>query len=171
MRATFAPMSIQVFEGDRASLLPLFRLADDSEQAIAHYLAKGVVFVAIAADRCVGHVQVVEAVVEGERELKSLAVESGFRGQGLGRKLVAFAAAHAAAGEARVLRVATALADIGNLRFYQRLGFRAHSIERDAFTAETGYASGIAIDGILLRDRIWFELMLSDALFADGLLR
>jgi hypothetical protein len=55
------------------------------------------------------------------------------------------------------LLVATAAADIGNLRFYQRLGFRMRSIERDAFTAATGYASGIVVDGIELRDRVWLD--------------
>jgi hypothetical protein len=55
------------------------------------------------------------------------------------------------------LVVATAAADIGNLRFYQRLGFRMRSIERDAFTAATGYAPGIVIDGIELRDRVWLD--------------
>jgi hypothetical protein len=32
------------------------------------------------------------------------------------------------------LPAATAAADTGNLRFYQRQGFRMRSIERDAFT-------------------------------------
>ena len=41
----------------------------------------------------------------------------------------------------RVL-VATAAADIGNLRFYQRQGFRMRSVERDAFTPATGYPPG-----------------------------
>jgi hypothetical protein len=31
------------------------------------------------------------------------------------------------------------------------------SIERDAFTAETGYPAGIVIDGIALRDRVWLD--------------
>jgi hypothetical protein len=44
--------------------------------------------------------------------------------------------------------------DIGNLRFYQRLGFRLRSIDRDAFTEATGYAAGIVIDGIERRDRV-----------------
>ena len=51
--------------------------------------------------------------------------------------------------------VATAAADIGNLRFYQRQGFRMRSVEPDAFTADTGYPDGIVIDGIPLRDRVW----------------
>jgi hypothetical protein len=55
------------------------------------------------------------------------------------------------------LAVATAAADVGNLRFYQRLGFRMRSIERDAFTEATGYPPGIAIDGIELRDRVWLD--------------
>jgi hypothetical protein len=46
--------------------------------------------------------------------------------------------------------VATAAADVGNLRFYQRQGFRVHRVERDAFTP----ATGLHIDGIELRDRL-----------------
>jgi hypothetical protein len=51
--------------------------------------------------------------------------------------------------------VATATADVGNLRFYQRVGFRLLSVERDAFTPQTGYPQPIVIDGIALRDRVW----------------
>ena len=50
-----------------------------------------------------------------------------------------------------------AAADVGNLCFYQRQGFRLRSIDRDAFTAATGYPPGIVIDGIPLRDRVWFD--------------
>ena len=56
-----------------------------------------------------------------------------------------------AAGEGRSrIVVSTAAADTGNLRFYQRLGFRMRDIERDAFTAATGYDS-VILDGIELR--------------------
>lgn len=51
--------------------------------------------------------------------------------------------------------VATATADIGNLRFYQRVGFRMFAIEPDAFSAATGYPEPIDIDGIPLLDRVW----------------
>ena len=56
-----------------------------------------------------------------------------------------------------MLIVATTVADIGNLRFYQRQGFRMRSIERDAFTPATGYPPGLLIDGIELRDRVWLD--------------
>jgi len=54
--------------------------------------------------------------------------------------------------------VGTAAADIGNLRFYQRTGFRLLAIDRDAFTAATGYPDAIVIDGIPLLDRVWLAL-------------
>ena len=57
-----------------------------------------------------------------------------------------------------MLVVATAAADIDNLRFYQRAGFRLRSVERDAFTPATGYTAQTSLDGIELRDRVWLDL-------------
>ena len=75
--------------------------------------------------------------------------------RGIGRALVERAVAESRAGGAGTLLVATATADVGNLRFYQRLGFRMLRVERDAFTASEGYPEGLVIDGIPLRDRVW----------------
>jgi ribosomal protein S18 acetylase RimI-like enzyme len=74
--------------------------------------------------------------------------------------LVEEAIALARARDHSTVTVATASADIGNLRFYQRLGFRMRTIERDAFTPIVGYAAGLMIDGIPLRDRVWLDLQL-----------
>ena len=41
-------------------------------------------------------------------------------------------------------------------------GFRASSIDRDAFTPEAGYQPGLRADEIPLRDAIRFELSLDD---------
>ena len=57
-----------------------------------------------------------------------------------------------------MLAVATAAADVGNLRFYQLAGFRMRSVKRDAFSPTTGYAAEMLIDGIRLRDRVWLDL-------------
>jgi ribosomal protein S18 acetylase RimI-like enzyme len=89
-----------------------------------------------------------------------MAVVATHRGRGIGRELMAAAIAQARAEDRATLVVATAAADAGNLRFYQRLGFRMRSIERDAFTPETGYAPGITVDGIALRDRVWLDMRL-----------
>jgi hypothetical protein len=37
------------------------------------------------------------------------------------------------------------------------------SIERDAFTAATGYDPETSVDGIRLRDRVWLDLRLDTA--------
>ena len=58
------------------------------------------------------------------------------------------------------LLVATASADLENLGFYQRLGFRMLRIERDAFTAEGGYPAGLSFGGVPVRDRVWMEMPL-----------
>jgi hypothetical protein len=54
--------------------------------------------------------------------------------------------------------LATAAADTGVLRFYQRLGFRLLRIERDAFTPAAGYPTELLVDGIRLRDRAWLDV-------------
>jgi GNAT superfamily N-acetyltransferase len=77
--------------------------------------------------------------------------------RGVGRALIEAAAGHARRRARSALVVATASADIGNLRFYQRSGFRMRSIERDAFTQATGYPHALRIGGIELRDRVWLD--------------
>ena len=89
-----------------------------------------------------------------------MAVRTSHQGRGMGRTLVEAAIDLVAAESCKTLLVATATADIGNLRFYQRLGFRMAWIDRDAYTQETGYAEDIAIDGIELRDRVWLTMSL-----------
>ena len=108
-----------------------------------------------------GHVQLTETGRAGELEIKNMAVAPAHQRRGVGRALVQAAIAAAREDSRSVLVVATATADVGNLRFYQRLGFRLRSIERDAFTAATGYEGGIEIDGIPLRDRVWLDRRLS----------
>ncbi len=89
-----------------------------------------------------------------------MAVRAECRGRGIGRRLVSAAIEAARREDARTLVVATAAADVGNLRFYQRCGFRMRSVERDVFTAAAGYPAGTMIDGIELRDRVWLDMEL-----------
>ena len=86
-----------------------------------------------------------------------MAVERAHRGRGIGRALIDAAVEAASAQGQATLSVATAAADIGNLRFYQRAGFRLRSVERDAFTDDAGYPAGPDVDGIPLLDRVWLD--------------
>jgi GNAT superfamily N-acetyltransferase len=154
---TAAEVHVEPYTGDREALRPLFRLAEDSPAALDSYLHDGRVLVAVTGAGIVGHLQVVETGDPDRIELKNMAVRQDLQGRGIGRRLVEAAAAAAAATGASELVVATAAADIGNLRFYQRQGFRMRSIERDAFTPAAGYPPGLSADGIAVRDRVWLD--------------
>ncbi|HXS44492.1 MAG TPA: GNAT family N-acetyltransferase [Solirubrobacteraceae bacterium] len=158
MRAT--PVRVQEHEGSRAELRSLFELAEDSATQLDSYLDSGRVLVAVQGDEVVGHLQLAATAVPGEAEIKNIAVLASHRRRGIGRTLIAAAIRLAVEDSCTRLRVATAAADVDNLRFYQRAGFRLSAIERDAFTLATGYPPGTTIDGIELRDRVWLDLPL-----------
>jgi predicted N-acetyltransferase YhbS len=149
-------MVIELYEGARSSLVELFALAEDSQQQLDAYLHLGRVLVARDVDTVVGHLQLVPTGRDGEIELKNMAVLPDRQGSGIGRALVDAALERSRAAGWRRMVVATAAADIGNLRFYQRVGFRFDAVERDAFTPSNGYPHPIIIDGIPLLDRVWF---------------
>ena len=154
-------MHIESYDADRNALLKLFALADDSHAQIASYIGRGEVLVARDGRAIVGHLQIVEADDIHVFELKSMAVSEPRQGQGIGRRLVEAAIALCRQRNGRRLIVSTAAADTGNLRFYQRQGFRMYRIVRDAFGPATGYAAGALVDGIPLRDQVFLELDLT----------
>lgn len=147
---------IEEFTGDHRELEWLFRLAEDSDQQLDSYLERGRVWVAVAETRAlIGHLQ---AVADGEVwEVTNTAVLEDRRGAGIGRLLLETAVAAARAAGARRIELATGAADVGNLRFYQRCGFRMSRIVRDAFGPHTGYHEPLEVDGIPLRDQVWFD--------------
>jgi GNAT superfamily N-acetyltransferase/catechol 2,3-dioxygenase-like lactoylglutathione lyase family enzyme len=147
--------------GPRGDLRALFEAGEDSAQQLDTYLDAGEVFVAIADNQVVGHLQLVETAAADASEIKNMAVEAQHRGRGIGRTLIQAAIDLARAHGRSTLTVATAAADVSNLRFYQLAGFRMRSIERDAFSPATSYAAETIIDGIRLRDRVWLDLHLA----------
>jgi ribosomal protein S18 acetylase RimI-like enzyme/catechol 2,3-dioxygenase-like lactoylglutathione lyase family enzyme len=152
------PVRIERHAGPRAELRALFAEAEDSAAELDAYVELGDVLVARHGDHVVGHLQLVDAADAEHRELKNMAVKPSCRGRGVGRALIEAAIDVARAERRATIVVATAAADVGNLRFYQRAGFRLRAVERDAFTPATGYAPGLVIDGMQLRDRVWLDL-------------
>lgn len=113
------------------------------------------------AGQIVGHIQLIPAGFDWE--IKSLAVVEEQRSQGIGTALVRAALDLTFSATAVRVVVATASADIENMRFYQRIGFRMDHVERDAFTIDQGYPV-LEVDGIPVRDRIWYSVAVSDPL-------
>jgi ribosomal protein S18 acetylase RimI-like enzyme/catechol 2,3-dioxygenase-like lactoylglutathione lyase family enzyme len=148
---------VELHTGRRDELRALFELAEDSRAQLDSYLHAGQVLVALAGDRVVGHLQLVDTDDPQHGEIKNMAVEPSFRGRGVGRALIDAAVELVRAQRRSLVVVATAAAGVDTLRFYQRTGFRIRSVERDAFTAAEGYPPHSRLHGIELRDRVWLD--------------
>jgi GNAT superfamily N-acetyltransferase len=155
---------IDWYAGPRSALRALFELAEDSQVQLDSYIELGRVLLARDGPEIVGHLQLVPTSNDRDIELKSMAVIPERRGGGVGRSLIEAAIERCRSEGAERIHVSTAAASTGNLRFYQRMGFRMLSIDRDAFTPVTGYPEPILIDGIPLLDRVWLSLELGDQL-------
>jgi GNAT superfamily N-acetyltransferase len=152
-------VTIEWYEGPRRALRELFELAEDSPQQLDRYIEDGRVLVARdSAGEIVGHLQLMAGTRAGVFEIKNLAVRPDRQGRGIGRRLVAHALDVCRREGAAAVEVATAVADIDNVRFYQRCGFRAASIERDTFTEAQGYPRDLVAEGIPVRDGIRFDV-------------
>jgi GNAT superfamily N-acetyltransferase len=150
-------MLIESFTGNRELLSSLFALADDSPEQIASYISRGEILVARESERISGHLQILETDSAGVFELKSMAIAEAYQRKGFGRCLVEAAVIRCRVRGGHRLIVSTASADIANLRFYQRLGFRMYGIVRDAFSPSKGYPEAMMIDGIALRDQVFLD--------------
>jgi GNAT superfamily N-acetyltransferase len=148
---------VEWYAGSRARLRPLFALAEDSPARLDSYLDAGRVLVATSGDEVLGHLQLVATGHPGEAEITNMAVREDHQGTGIGGGLLTTAIAALTDEGGSTLWVGTASADIDNLRFYQRHGFRMRSVERDAFTIATGYPPGLRVEGIDIRDRVWLD--------------
>ncbi len=150
-------VTVEEYAGPHRDLEWSFRLAEDSDAQLNSYIDLGTLWVARTNDGvAVGHLL---AVARGEDtwEVVSTAVAEHARGHGVGRALLERAVETARAEGASRVVLATATADVGNLRFYQRCGFRMTHVVPDAFGADQGYPPGIEVDGIPMLDQVWFE--------------
>ena len=153
-------VTIERYAGSHRDLAWSFREADDSPELLDSYIDLGRLWVARAAGgEVVGHLHVVPRG-EDVWEVTNTAVVESQRGRGVGRALLEGAVEEAGAVGVRRLILATGAADIGNLRFYQRCGFRMTHVVRDVFTPANGYPPGLEVDGVPLLDQVWFERLL-----------
>jgi GNAT superfamily N-acetyltransferase len=117
-------MTIEEYGGPRSRLRALFELAEDSSHVLDAYIDDGRVLVAFERDQPIGHLQLTYTDEPATAEVKNMAVLAAHERRGIGSALMAAAIALARKEGRSTLIVATATADVDNLRFYQRLGFR-----------------------------------------------
>ncbi len=158
---TGAAVVIEEYAGPHGDLIDSFREAEDSETRLAAYLDLGRVWVARGdGGEILGHLQAVAEDGGTTWEVTNTAVAPDARRRGIGRLLLARAVDEARAVGVRRVVLATAAADVGALRYYQRCGFRMTHVVHDAFGPDTGYLEPIVVDGIPMRDQVWFERLL-----------
>ena len=138
-------------------LIPILLGAEPSEHALRWSLAHmiDVVYVLWDGDQKTGAATV--RWRDEPAEIVELAIATGAQRHGLGRIFVQWIVAEALRRGVKKLEVGTSNASIGNMRFYQRCGFRMDHIRRDYFWY---YREPRSEDGITIRDLLVFSMEL-----------
>jgi len=110
----------------------LLLLADPSEQRIRRYLIGAHAFVGVN-DSAPVSVLVMRWRNADEVEITNVAVALEHQSAGIGRAMMEFAVGYAKVRGATAVSVGTGNSSLGELRFYQRLGFRITGVSRDYF--------------------------------------
>jgi ribosomal protein S18 acetylase RimI-like enzyme len=151
----------------RRRLIPLLHLAEDSDSQLEAAIDDGVMYAVVSDDveqvsEDSEHIGVVLALPHApdEVELRYVAVAASQQRKGIGKAMLAHVADAIRAMGAKRILVGTSSADTGNLDFYQRCGFRLHSIERDYFSPTRGYPADFVLNGLPAVDMVWMDMQL-----------
>lgn len=150
-------MNVRAVEVGRRRYLGLLLLADPSEQSIFSYLNRGHLLVAELNGRTIG-VAHLDPLADGGVELKNLAVVEDLQGQGYGKALMQQVVAFCRQRGYKSILVGTGNSSLGNLAFYQKLGFRLVGVKRDFFLS---YPQPIYENGLRCLDLVLLELPLA----------
>ena len=144
-------MKIYEITDNKKQYLPLLLLADEQEDMIDKYLERGTMYVLDedgAKAECV-----VTDEGEGILEIKNLATEPDYQGNGYGRALIDFLAENYA-GKYSVLQVGTGESPL-TVPFYEKCGFAYHHRIKNFFTDH--YDHPIYECGVRLVDMVYLQ--------------
>ncbi len=151
-------MRIEAIKEQREHFLVLLLLADPSVEIVQEYLERGELFVLFEQDEACG---VLHLDPHDDRliEIKNVAVKENMQGRGYGKMLVRHAIAYCKEAGYTTLLVGTGNSSLDNLAFYQKLGFRFKTVERDFFVKH--YPEPFFEEGIQCRDMIYLDMELT----------
>ena len=142
---------IERIEENKKRYLDLLLLADEQEDMIDRYLARGEMFVLVQNGEALAVCVVTRE--EGCREIKNLAVRPDVQKNGLGREMIRYVEQNVCrAGD--VLMVGTGDSPL-TIPFYEKCGFTRHHVIKDFFTQN--YDHEIWEEGVLLRDMVYLS--------------
>ncbi len=133
-------------------------LADESKEVVNTYMNDGEMF-AIQIEETIAGVVLFVFYPDNVVELKNIALASSFRGNGVGKLVINEAFEIYKKRGMNKMTVGTANSSIGNLAFYQKVGFRMAGIKKDFFKK---YPEPIFEDGIRALDMVMFEMDLTE---------
>lgn len=110
----------------------LLLLADPSREIIESYLKNANIYIAQLQDKILG-VYVLVPIDSKIIEIKNIAVDSNFHGQGLGKLLLQDASNNAIEKGFKSISIGTANSSIGQLYLYQQQGFEITNIKKNFF--------------------------------------
>ena len=156
-------LMIQLVQGDRERYVSLLLLADEQPEMVARYIGRGDMWVFVGGDDDMSSTEtpaIAECLVtdegEGVLEIKSLAVEPTYQGQGIGRVLIEHVAT-TYAGRYRTLQVGTGDSPL-TVPFYERCGFRRSHVVPNFFI--DNYDHPIYEAGVRLVDMVYMRRQL-----------
>ncbi|MCI8336665.1 MAG: GNAT family N-acetyltransferase [Peptococcaceae bacterium] len=150
-------MEITLITEDKKDFLDLLLLADEQEDMIDRYLARGEMFAACQGKTVIG-VCVVTKESSCLYEIKNFAIAPPYQKQGYGKAFIAFICNYYQE-EHRYLQVGTG-AGTPTVRFYEKCGFTISHTVPDFFTRF--YDHPIYEDGIRLTDMVYLQKPLFD---------
>ncbi|MCA1012360.1 GNAT family N-acetyltransferase [Halobacillus halophilus] len=138
---------------NRNDYMSYLLLADESEDIINGYINEGELYV-IQFDNKEAGVVLFTFPSHDTVEIKNIAITEEARGQGIGKQAIQQAVHIFSNQHYERLIVGTANSSLGNLAFYQKVGFRFYEIRRDFFAH---YPYPVFENGIQAFDMVVFE--------------
>lgn len=129
----------------------LLLLADETIEAINKYIFDSDLYIVEQEDKVIA-IYALYSLNHNEIEIKNIAVDSAFQGQGIGRFLLHDAIIKGKAMKYKTIIIGTADTAVKQLRLYREVGFEKFEIKKGFFI--NNYPAPIIEDGIQLKDMV-----------------
>lgn len=129
----------------------LLLLADETIEAINQYIFGSDLYIIEQEGKMIA-IYALYSLNHNEMEIKNIAVDKAFQGQGIGRFLLQDATVRAKEMKCKTIIIGTADTAVKQLRLYQEAGFEQFEIKKDFFRIH--YAVPIVEVGLQLKDMV-----------------
>jgi aminoglycoside 6'-N-acetyltransferase I len=145
---------IRLLEKDKKVPYDLLLLADETIEAINKYIHQSDIYILDRDDVTIA-VLVLQTICSETVEIKNIAVDTAFQGQGIGQVLLKDAINLAKRKGFKKIIIGTGDAGIKQLYLYQKVGFEIYDIKHRFFI--DNYAEPIFENGIQLKHMIMLK--------------